>query len=174
MAELNGSTTRVRAGSVGMCVWSPCIQSISRKMSFLSKWAPMAGRLTHASLTAPPYEAGSQPPKVAGEAWLFRCNPFFSQASKRPSLSVSVTIVLVTMASHVRQIWLSEELSIVDTLASCGLRLKLKVGLAHRCPAIPVSAVPLNGLIPDGGLIGAAPLMVRVSVLPDRPLATIW
>src|SRR5438477_12778619 len=120
-------------------------------MSFLTELAPMAGRFTHGS---PRAAASAQPPKVAGwvESPGFRCSPLVSQESRRPSWSVSVTGVLVTMAAHVKQIWLSEDVSCASTEAAGAARLNWNCGLSQRFPAVPLN-----------GLEKLVPLMVRVS-----------
>src|SRR5579864_3523114 len=124
-------------------------------MSGLFGLAPMAGRFTHGSVAGKP----AQPPKGCAVYAGFKCSPLVSHASRRPSWSVSVTGVLVTMASHVRQIWLSEEVNCVFTVAACAARLSGNVGASQRFPDVPV-----NGLPPVTGLLTPTPLMRRVSV----------
>src|SRR5262249_14922974 len=138
-----------------------CIQSISTKMSFTLGLAPIAGRSTHGSAAGVEGSYLLHPPKVAATPVVgfpgFRCNPFVSAKSTIPSRSVSVTGVLTTMASHVRQIWLSEEVSVVDTEEACAARLNESGGLSQRLPAVPV-----NGLLITVLVLPLLPVIVRV------------
>src|SRR5580704_7684515 len=117
----------------------PCIQSIWTKTSFLLGLAPMAGRFTHGS-------AGywAQPPKVAGKTCVLRCNPWVSHTSSSPSLSLSWTLVLATIAANVTHVWLFPAVAMTEKEAALVGRLILKLGLSQRAPCAPTKGARLT------------------------------
>src|SRR6516165_9299617 len=118
----------------------------------------MAGRFTHGS-----FGKSEQPPKVAGDTSVFRCNPLDSQKSRRPSLSESGTLMLANSATTVKQVWfVPGKIRVLNEDAFAG-RLNGIVGSSQRPPSAPT----------NGDVAIVMPFTESGEEKPDCPFATM-